>query len=167
MQESKTLILDSIKASQKINRIAYQIVEKYHNEKKITFVGISSKGFLLAKKLQKDFSLISSIEIELTALKVNKKNPLSEPISISPKIDFKNKTVVLIDDVLNSGRTLMHAASLITHEGAKQLNTVVLIDRRHRKFPIRADWVGLTLSTTLQEHISVEFSENKIEAHLH
>ena len=167
MQESKTLILGSNEATQKINRIAYQIVEKYHNEKKITFVGISSNGFLLAKKLQKDFSLICSIEIELTALKVNKKNPLSEPISISPKIDFKNKTVVLIDDVLNSGRTLMHAASLITHEGAKQLNTVVLIDRRHRKFPIRADWVGLTLSTTLQEHISVEFSENKIEAHLH
>ena len=167
MQESKTLILGSNEATQKINRIAYQIVEKYHNEKQITFVGISSNGFLLAEKLKKDFSLISSIEIELTALKINKKNQLSEPISISPKIDLKNKTVILIDDVLNSGKTLMHAASLITHEGAKQLNTIVLIDRRHRKFPIRADWVGLTLSTTLQEHISVEFKENKIEAFLH
>ena len=167
MQESKTLILDSNEASQKINRIAYQIVEKYHNEKMITFVGISSKGFLLAKRLQKYFSLICPIEIELIDLKINKKNPLSEPIEISPKIDFKNKTVILIDDVLNSGRTLMHAASLITHQGAKQLNTIVLIDRRHRKFPIKADWVGLTLSTTLQEHISVEFTSNQIEVYLH
>ena len=167
MQETKTLILDSSKASQKINRIAYQIVENYHNEEKLTFVGISNKGFLLAKRLQHKFSHICDIEVELIALKVNKKNPLNDAISILPEIDFNNKTIILIDDVLNSGRTLMHAASFITTQGVKQLNTIVLIDRRHRKFPIRADWVGLTLSTTLQEHISVEFTENKIEAYLH
>ncbi len=167
MQETKTLILDSSKAYQKINRIAYQIVENYHNEEKLTFIGISNKGFLLAKRLQHKFSHICDIEVELIALKVNKKNPLNDAISILPEIDFNNKTIILIDDVLNSGRTLMHAASFITTQGVKQLNTIVLIDRRHRKFPIRADWVGLTLSTTLQEHISVEFTENKIEAYLH
>ena len=167
MQETKTLILDSSKAYQKINRIAYQIVENYHNEEKLTFIGISNKGFLLAKRLQHKFSHICDIEVELIALKVNKKNPLNDAISIMPEIDFNNKTIILIDDVLNSGRTLMHAASFITTQGVKQLNTIVLIDRRHRKFPIRADWVGLTLSTTLQEHISVEFTENKIEAYLH
>ena len=166
MQDSKTLILNNIEASQKIKRIAYQIVEKYFLEKKITFIGISSKGFLLAKKIKKDFSSISAIDISLVELKVNKKNPL-DPITLNPQLDISGQTVILIDDVLNSGRTLMHAASLITQSGVKQLNTIVLIDRRHRKFPIRADWVGLTLSTTLQEHINVEFSTNKIAAYLH
>lgn len=61
----------------------------------------------------------------------------------------------------------MHAASALTQSGAKQINTIVLIDRRHRKFPIRADWVGLTLSTTLQEHISVEFEKSSVKAYLH
>ncbi|MBG16591.1 MAG: phosphoribosyltransferase [Crocinitomicaceae bacterium] len=167
MVDQKTLILDSNSANQKIKRIAYQIVEKYHLEKDLIFVGISSKGFVLSEKILTNFSLVSSINVNLIELKVNKKDPLSEPISIQPEVELKNKTVVLIDDVLNSGKTLMHAASVITQKGAKQINTVVLIDRRHRKFPIRADWVGLTLSTTLQEHITVEFNKDKIEAYLH
>ena len=167
MQDIKTLILDSNSANQKIKRIAYQILEKYHQEKQLVFVGISAKGYLLSKRITKAFSNLSNIDTKLIELKVNKKNPLSESITINPEINFNNKTVILIDDVLNSGRTLMHAASLITQNGATQINTVVLIDRRHRKFPIRADWVGVTLSTTLQEHISVELSSNKIEAFLH
>ena len=81
--------------------------------------------------------------------------------------EYKNKSVIIVDDVLNSGKTLMHAASALTQSGAKQINTIVLIDRRHRKFPIRADWVGLTLSTTLQEHISVEFEKSSVKAYLH
>lgn len=167
MENSKTLILDSNTANQKIKRIAYQILEKYHQEKELVFVGIASKGFLLSEKILNDFSLISSIKVKLVELTVNKKNPLSVPVAIQPKTNFDDTTVVLVDDVLNSGKTLMHAASALTQSGAKQINTIVLIDRRHRKFPIRADWVGLTLSTTLQEHISVEFEKSSVKAYLH
>ena len=79
---------------------------------------------------------------------------------------MNNKKVVLIDDVLNSGKTLMHAASFLLNQDIKKMNTVVLVDRRHRNFPIKADFVGLTLSTTIQEHINVEILENKISVYL-
>ena len=77
-------------------------------------------------------------------------------------MSFQNKKVILVDDVLNSGKTLIHAASFLISMDIKKMNTVVLVDRRHRNFPIKADWVGLTLSTTVQEHINVEISKNKI-----
>ena len=79
---------------------------------------------------------------------------------------MKNKIVILIDDVLNSGSTLMFVAGKLITKGILKMNTVVLVDRRHRKFPIKADWAGLTLSTTLQEHISVDFSKDNITVSL-
>ena len=93
------------------------------------------------------------------------KYPLKNDIVLLP-ISMNNKKVVLIDDVLNSGKTLMHAASFLLNQDIKKMNTVVLVDRRHRNFPIKADFVGLTLSTTIQEHINVEILENKISVYL-
>ena len=99
-------------------------------------------------------------------LSINKRNPLKENVTISPNQSFGNKKVILVDDVLNSGKTLMHAASYIVSKDIKKMNTVVLVDRRHRNFPIKADWVGLTLSTTIQEHINVEILKNDISVYL-
>tara|TARA_B110000014_G_C20099258_1_gene576690 strand:+ start:951 stop:1454 length:504 start_codon:yes stop_codon:yes gene_type:complete len=167
MAETKTLILNPKEVDQKIKRIAHQILEEYHIEKKIIFAGISKNGFLLAKHLCKEFQAHSNIKVELTEILINKEKPLSDTVSHQPKVDLKNQTVILIDDVLNSGKTLMYAASHIIDHNIRRMNTIVLIDRRHRKFPIKADWVGLTLSTTLQEHITVEFLKTKIEVYLH
>ena len=166
MTDTKTLILNSKIVDQKINRITYQILEEFHLEKKIIFAGISKKGFLFAKKIHSKFLEYSDIDVELTEILIKKDKPLLRQISISPNVKMSNKTIILIDDVLNSGNTLMYAAGYLIDKGIRQMKTVVLIDRRHRKFPIRADWVGLTLSTTLQEHISVEFNKNKIEVFL-
>ncbi len=167
MTDSKTLILNSKEVDQKVKRIAHQILEQYHLEKNIFFAGISKNGFLLTKKIQKEIKDHSTISVEIIELLINKNQPLSEKIILKPDIDLSGKTVILIDDVLNSGKTLMYAAGHIVNKGVKQMNTIVLIDRRHRKFPIKADWVGLTLSTTLLEHIAVEFNKNKIEVFLH
>ena len=167
MTDSKTLILNSKEVDQKVKRIAHQILEQYHLEKNILFAGISKNGFLLTKKIQKEIKDHSNIAVEIIEILINKNQPLSEKIILQPDIDLSGKTVILIDDVLNSGKTLMYAAGHIVNKGVKQMNTIVLIDRRHRKFPIKADWVGLTLSTTLLEHIAVEFNKNKIEVFLH
>ena len=167
MTDSKTLILNSVKVEQKIKRISHQILEQYHTEKKIVIAGISKNGFLLAKQICKEFQTHSKIIIDLTEIIINKDQPLSEKITLNPKIDLTDQTVILIDDVLNSGKTLMYAAGHIINQKIKCMNTIVLIDRRHRRFPIKADWVGLTLSTTIQEHISVEFLKDKIEVFIH
>ena len=155
----QTIILDHKQIGQKITRIAHQILENNFQEKSIVIIGIQKEGFVLATRIFKILETISTCEIKLHGIKIDKKNPLkSNLIEEVATLGLKNKIVILVDDVLNSGRTLIHATQALLQAEVKGLQTVCLVDRKHRKFPIRADYVGLTLSTTLQEHITVEFS---------
>ena len=167
MPNSRTLILNNQQIEQKINRIAYEIYENHFKEKSLLIVGIEKKGLVLAEKIKQKLEEISPLQLELTGIKINKESPLTDSIDFrfdSKKL--KNKTVVLIDDVLNSGKTLIYATKYILDFPVKSISTVVLVNRRHRLFPIRADFVGLTLSTTIQEHISVEFTKGKSAVYL-
>ena len=167
MTKSSSLILDNDSVSKKLDRITHQIIEENFNEKELFLVGVSKKGFMLAKKISQLISKINpSIHVNLIELFVNKNNPLEHPIALKPNIKLENKKVILIDDVLNSGKTLIHAASFVLNQNISKMNTIVLVDRRHRLFPIKADWVGLTLSTTLQEHIRVNFEKENILVYL-
>ena len=153
----RTVILDHEQVQRKLRRIAHQLHEEHHLEKSIVLVGIAPRGAQLAKRLATMLGAIAEFEVELVELQLDKDLPLEKPVhlGIDPK-KLRNRTVVLVDDVLMSGRTLMHAASYLVQVPLKRLSTVVLVDRRHRAYPVRADIVGLTLSTTMQEHISVE-----------
>ena len=167
MTKSSSLILDNDSVSKKLDRITHQIIEENFNEKELFLVGISKKGFMLAEKISQLISSINpSIQVNLIELFVNKNEPLEHPIALKPNTKLKNKKVILIDDVLNSGKTLIHAASFVLNQNISKMNTIVLVDRRHRLFPIKADWVGLTLSTTLQEHIRVNFEDENILVYL-
>ncbi|MDG1238921.1 MAG: phosphoribosyltransferase family protein [Flavobacteriales bacterium] len=167
MEKLRTTILNNDDVEKKIARIAFQIIEEYYEDKELLIVGISKNGFLLAGKIAKLVQRdLPKSTINLMELTINKRNPLKENVTISPNLSFGNKKVILVDDVLNSGKTLMHAASYIVSKDIKKMNTVVLVDRRHRNFPIKADWVGLTLSTTIQEHINVEILKNDISIYL-
>ena len=167
MTKSSSLILDNESVNKKIDRITHQIIEENFNEKELIIIGISKNGFLLAEKITKLLNQLNkSLKVELTELHINKNNPLKNSIEIKPNLSCENKKVILIDDVLNSGRTLMHAAAYVINLGIKKMNTIVLVDRRHRLFPIKADWVGLTLSTTIQEHIRVDFKKGNILVYL-
>ena len=167
MEKLRTTILNNDDVEKKIARIAFQIIEEYYEDKELLIVGISKNGFLLAGKIAKLVQRdLPKSTINLIELSINKRNPLKENVTISPNLSFGNKKVILVDDVLNSGKTLMHAASYIVSKDIKKMNTVVLVDRRHRNFPIKADWVGLTLSTTIQEHINVEILKNDISIYL-
>ena len=164
---NKSLILNNDDIQKKIARISYQIIENYYDEKEVVLVGLSKRGFLFAEFIFKKLKEINSkINFKLLELNINKNNPNQSNISVKPTIDLKNKKVILIDDVLNSGRTLMHAAAYLLNQNISKMNTIVLVDRRHRLFPIKADWVGLTLSTTLQEHIRVNFEKDNILIYL-
>jgi pyrimidine operon attenuation protein/uracil phosphoribosyltransferase len=161
----KTLILNSTQIQQKINRIAYEIYENNYDEKEIIIAGIAKNGFVLANHIAEVLQKISPIKTKLIEIVIDKKNPLSAEIKLgmSDK-ELQNKVIILVDDVLNSGRTLIFGAKPFLMMPVKRLTTVVLVDRGHNRYPIKADFVGLSLSTTLQEHITVEIDKKGKEA---
>jgi pyrimidine operon attenuation protein/uracil phosphoribosyltransferase len=115
---------------------------------------------VIAERLAARLSTGTDLKVDLVKLQLDKDAPLDRPLELSiPPETLRDRVVVLVDDVLMSGRTLMHAASFLIQVPLKKLTTVVLVDRRHRTYPIRVNIVGLTLSTTLQEHISVELGK--------
>lgn len=159
----RTAILDHDSVQRKLRRIAHQLHEENCDEQRIILVGIAPRGYTLAKRLASSLREVSEQEIDLVEMKLDKDAPLEKPLKLSVDVkELRDQMVVLVDDVLMSGRTLMHAASYLVQVPLKKLTTVVLVDRRHRTYPIRADIVGLTLSTTLQEHISVELGRKDV-----
>jgi pyrimidine operon attenuation protein/uracil phosphoribosyltransferase len=162
---AKVKILSTLQIKQKINRLAFQVYENNFSEKDILIVGIEGNGYKVAQQLRDKLQEISSQKINLGKITVDKDKPWDG----EPKVDFKekdfvNKTIVLVDDVLNSGKTLMYAVKLFLDKPVKKINTVILVDRSHTRFPVKADYVGLTLSTTLQERIEADFSTRQKEA---
>ena len=157
----KTLVLNKQQLQQKLDRLAWQIYEQNYKEKDIIIAGIANRGVLIAKKIAKKLTEISAIKVKLATIKVDKDNPFYKDIEVDiSEKDYKNKVLILVDDVLNSGKTLMYGAKYFLSVPLKKLSTIVLVDRNHNRFPIKADFVGLSLSTTLKEHVSVELEKN-------
>lgn len=167
MSNSKTLILNNEQIYQKINRISYQIFEDNHTEKEIIVVGIAKKGYLFANRIAEQLEKISNSKITLAKLTINKDSPINHDgeLDISPE-EFNDKVIILVDDVLNSGKALIYGVKYLLDFPIKKMSTVVLVDRNHKKYPIGTHYVGLSLSTTLQNHISVEFNGSSISAFL-
>jgi len=163
---NQSIILNNQQINHTIKRIAFQIYENNINEKTIILAGIAKNGFLLAQKFKKALEEISNIQVILCEVKINKKRPL-EPIETSlNSSEYADKSLVLVDDVLNSGTTLMYAVKHFLEVPLKQFKTAVLVNRNHKKYPIKADFKGISLSTSLQEHITVEFDKNEARAFL-
>ena len=160
MSTTQTLVLNAQQMSQKIQRMAWQIYEQNHAEKNIIVAGIAKRGFVLAERIAKTLANISEIEVIIVSIQLDKDNPLGAPIQVD-EVDFTNQTVVLVDDVLKSGKTLMYGAQYFMQQPLKKLMTAVLIDRNYKRFPVKADVVGLSLSTTMQEHVSVELGNKE------
>lgn len=155
----RTLILNDKQIKQRIERIAYQIYEDNHTEKELIIAGIAKTGYVFAQKLEKTLKKTFKSKTTLIKITVDKEKPLHTTIDkdLTEK-DLKNKVVILVDDVLNSGKTIIYAMRTFLKADVKKIRTVLLVDRDHKRYPIAADYVGLTLSTTLREHVSVEFS---------
>ena len=164
MDKKKILDYQSIK--KKIRRISLQILESNIDQDEIIIAGIDLNGFIIAKKISQEISKISEINIKLCKVKIDKKNPLND-ISTSLNFeDYQNKSLVVIDDVLNSGATLMYSVKYFLNTKIKSLKTAVLVDRNHKKYPIKVDYKGLSLSTSIQSKVEVVIDEKKIEAFL-
>ena len=166
MTIEKNIILNNDQINRKIKRIAFQIYEANSTEDEVIIAGINGNGFQFAKKIAAQLMEISPLTVTLCEVLIDKKNPLSQ---ISTSIDrelYKNKSVVLVDDVLYSGTTLIYGVKHFLDVPLKQFKTAVLVDRNFKKYPVKADFKGISLSTSIQEHVDVEFSENKSIAYL-
>lgn len=164
MSNDNNVILTEKEIKHKIRRIGYQIYESNVEEDVIILAGIDKNGYIFAKKLKAVLDKISDKSILLCKVTIDKKNPLSEISTSIPPEDYKNKSVVLVDDVLNSGTTLIYGVKHFLNVPLKQFKTAVLVNRNHKKYPVKADFKGISLSTTLQEHISVSLQGKKIQA---
>ena len=164
MAKKSTIILTDQEIKPKIKRIAYEIYENNVEEKEIILAGIAENGYLLAKKLKIELSKISQLTPVLCKVEIDKKKPRNTIKTSLNKINYTDKSIVLIDDVLNSGTTLIYAVKHFIEVPLKRFKTAVLVDRNHKKYPVKADFKGISLSTSLNEHISVNFDNNKFEA---
>ena len=163
---SRSIILNDQQIQDKIRRIAYQIYESNTKEKEIILAGIQQNGYVLAQRIAKVLKDISPIEIKLCEVYIDKKKPRDDvSTSLEPSV-YKNKSLILVDDVLNSGTTLIYSARHFLDVPLKRFKTVVLVNRNHKKYPIKADFKGISLSTSMQEHIYVEFHKEDSVAYL-
>jgi pyrimidine operon attenuation protein/uracil phosphoribosyltransferase len=148
-------------------RIAYQIYEVNVEEKRIILAGITGGGLAFAKKLQKVLKEITEADIVLCQVTMDKNNPLTSGVTTSIKpSEYKNASIVLVDDVLNSGSTLIYGVHHFLKTPLRKLKTAVLVNRNHKKYPVKADFKGISLSTSLQEHVHVHLEARKDAVYL-
>ncbi len=162
----QNIILNNQEIEHKIKRIAYQIYETFVDEQEIVIAGIASNGFVFANKIAAELERISTLNVVLCEVFINKQN-INTPITTSlPKEKYENKGLVLVDDVLSSGTTLIYGVKHFLDVPLKKLKTAVLVDRNHKKYPVKADFKGISLSTSLLEHVQVVFDEKGDYAYL-
>lgn len=160
MSEKKNYVLSKAVAEKKLRRMAFEILENNIDEGEIILAGIRESGSVVARMIQKMLGEISSIKTELITITLDKKKPVD--VGLSKTLDFTNKVIIVIDDVSNSGKTLLYALKPFIENHPKKIQILVLVERTHTSFPVRPDYVGLSIATTIQDHIYVEVKGEEI-----
>lgn len=161
--ENKSIVLNEHQITQKTERIAYQIYENTFEEKVLYIGGIAGNGFLFAERLVAALNKISDQEIRLFEISIDKDNPLNSEVRLSiDDTDLTDATCILVDDVINSGRTMIYAVRRLLDKELRVLKVATLVNRAHRRFPVQADFVGISITTTLKDNIIVELGKDEI-----
>ena len=150
----KNYILTQEVAEKKLQRMAYEIIENNFGEKDFILAGVRESGSVIARNIQRLLKEIQPLPTELISISLNKQKPTS--VTLSQPVSVNDKVVIIIDDVANSGKTLLYALKPFLEFHPKKIQTLVLVERRHNAFPVKPDYVGLSIATTLQEHIYVD-----------
>tara|TARA_B100000963_G_C22549520_1_gene636086 strand:- start:176 stop:676 length:501 start_codon:yes stop_codon:yes gene_type:complete len=158
------LILDNKKIKKILTRIAYQIVEINLNESEIFLVGVQKNGFEIAQLINSELEKISKLKTNVVSISIDKKKPNKKIYSDLNLELISNKNIILVDDVLNTGKTLIHAVKYLLNSTLTKLITVVLIDRNHKIFPIKVDIKGTSISTTIDQRIDVIVENGNLRA---
>jgi pyrimidine operon attenuation protein/uracil phosphoribosyltransferase len=164
---SKNIILTHDEINQKIKRIAYEIWEHNFKEKEIFLAGIEGQGYVLAELLAKALEEVSTLKIRLIKVSLDKFAPTQSDISVNCEAaEFKNKSIVLVDDVLNTGRTLAYSMKAFLQVKVKKLEIAVLVNRSHTQFPVSSNYTGYELATTINDHVEVHLNSTNGEVYL-
>ena len=157
----QTLILTKEAAERKMERIALEIAEElYDDSDELIIVGIAGSGMVIAEKIFRLVSKLVTLKVRIISCSLNKKQP--DLISYSEQVDFTNKNVLMVDDVTNSGRTLLYALKPLLQYQPKRIQTMSLVERMHKSYPVKIDYIGLSIATTLQDHIQVEVKDGEV-----
>lgn len=160
VKTQKNLILTTEQVNQKLRRMAFEILENNLDEEELVLSGIFDKGYELAKILKARLEEISDVAIKLVRIDIDKQNPAGSEVRIDCQAgELSNRCVVLVDDVLNSGRTVAFSMKALLTTSLKKLETAILVERSHKTFPISANYKGFELSTTFDEHVEVVVGE--------
>lgn len=160
----KSLLLEPHQVEPILKRMALQMIERNLEEKEILFAGIANNGLELAGMLLEEVKNMSNISCDLMEIQINKTNPLECSIPDLEKV--KNKVVIVVDDVADTGRTMMYALGPLLKFPLKKLEIAVLIDREHKRYPLTSNYIGFQISTTVKEHIYVSIGKKGIEAYM-
>ncbi len=160
-------VLNHKQVGQKIARMAFEIYERNLNSAGVVFAGITGMGMTLANLLAAELQKISPIHVEVVEVVLDKTAVSKSEVELSKNLELSKKTIILVDDVLNTGKTLVYAMKPFLDQEIQKMEIAVLVNRSHGLFPLRPDYTGYELATTLSEHIRVDFSENKYSVSLH
>ena len=158
--EQRKQIMTAEVANKKLRRMALQVVEQNYNEIQLILIGIKSSGTVIAEKIGLYLKEVFSGEVVILELSIDKKNPLN--ISLDSTMDLNDKTIILIDDVANSGRTMLYALKPLLNQLPKKVQTLALVERTHKSFPVDVDYVGFSISTTADDNIKVEVENGEV-----
>ena len=158
--ETRNCVLDEGTIQRKMRRMALEVAEQNHEESEIIIAGISGNGEIIAQNLIAELEKIRSLKISYTRVTLNKKEPSEVTFESAPELN--GKVILLVDDVANSGRTLLYALKPLLNAHPKKIQTLVLVERSHKMFPVKTDYKGLSIATTLQEHILVETEGERV-----
>ncbi len=155
-------ILDHRQIDRKITRLAYEILENTYHQDTLILAGLNQNGMAFASLLQDRLNSITETEVQLTRITLNPADPLSEPVKIDyEQSELNGQHLIIVDDVANTGRTVFYACKSILDTLPEKVEVAVLIDRKHKSFPIMVDYVGLSLATTLKENIDVRLDSEE------
>lgn len=162
MADAKNLVLNEEQIRQKIRRMAFEIYEQNFNEQKVVLAGIDPMGYQLASLLQIALKEVSPLNVLLTRIQLDKSAPLQSQVVLDSKSeDYHHQVVIIVDDVFNTGRTLAYSFRPFLQVEVKKLQIAVLVDRGHHSFPVQPDYIGYSLSTTINEHIEVSLMNDQ------
>ncbi len=165
--KEKNIILEEEQILQKIKRMAYQIFERNVEEKHIIMVGVVQQGYHLAELLHAELNKIAPFKITLIKLSLDKVDPVNSEIHVDLQDrSIKGAPVILVDDVLNTGKTMAYCLKPFLQKDLKKLEIAVLVNRSHKQFPISANYQGYELATTINEHIEVVLEKKAKYAYL-
>lgn len=160
MVSQRKYILDQLVAEKKMRRMALEIIENNAEEEELILAGVRENGCVVARAIQNMLSEISPVRTELVSISLDKRSP--GQVELNSDIDFTGKVIIIIDDVADSGRTLLYALKPFLAYQPKKIQTLVLVERSHNSFPVHRDYAGLSIATTLQERIQVEVEGEKV-----